>query len=332
VLREKYDVLFWIAFCTMLVAACSRLSFQTGDNDGVEVMWQPAGLAAMVLFLTLVRRKALRGSFGWYRTILPGKILPSALAVAFFLTVAALAIQVRWSSELLLHFGLPLRGILMVVCFVLSDRTTTSARHLPSVLTCALVGLVAIHYWPISDSAEVGTASSSSNNGWHFIPITDNAGVTMVNALCAVLLGRVLWPFLRTRDVAVVKGWRTVARLGVVLVLQFVGGPAATGRGFQADGGSLAILGGSAFVAGLVWQRRGLFTPLVIQIMALLACLVAASEEGQVQLVHLTALPAITFSFAFFGLLSNRYGSAHGAHGGVELGPSPTAAGQSYEH
>ena len=117
----------------------------------------------------------------------------------------------------------------------------------------------------------------------------------------AALMGAAFAPFWQTQHVEPLRAWRTPVLMAAILVLKCVVIPAG-GYGFSGF-----IFGGIAYLAGLVWRTKALVVaPLAIQLCYLLSFVGHGEGDARMTGSELVRLGAITFPFAFFGVLSNR--------------------------
>ncbi len=129
----------------------------------------------------------------------------------------------------------------------------------------------------------------------------------LVYGICATLLAVAITPFWRTRDPKSVISRDAGIFLLLVLVVFYVGSIVSS---LGQNAISLMLLGGVAYVMGLVWRVRGIIAgPLIIQFCHLLSVAVFFPKYYMFGIAasDMFAIGLIAFPCAFFGYLSNRY-------------------------
>ena len=128
-----------------------------------------------------------------------------------------------------------------------------------------------------------------------------------IHALSSVLLATALAPFWQSRDPAAIKTSRSTLFLFLALAVYLAGVAAG---GVHVGGIGALIIGGIGFLFGMRWRFRGLVLgPLVIQLGFLVAA--SLSIRGHYDTPSsLVTVGIVAYTFAYFGLLSNRYAPA----------------------
>src|SRR5215469_8269138 len=260
------------------------LTFHAFENFGTVLAVLSCGLAVRW-------RQALARcrSLWWAKRSRARKTLAVALAAA---SASALVIELKFDAGwFTLHFGLAYTdwAVLGVFCFVLTASRVVDWR----LLCCFLVAL--FFCWTLWFDRPASPAELLGLR-WTIL-ISDGMSGALLGILFSVL----------RRD----QGFRRLKSVWIPVVLAAVVFFQFAGDGFR-EGGFLNYwyLGAAAFLTGLIWRGRGLVLgPLLIQLCCALSLssVAAFGEPPSFGRSVMALLGAITFSFAFFGLLSNRY-------------------------
>jgi hypothetical protein len=313
-LLPRLRPMFWLALSAFLLTAARsatytvNISKRTGITIGA-VLGAAIPLICLITALSIPRHQVItpwRAKHKWSRGALVGAW---GLLLAASLVVKIRYADVPWDAlkepRIRLSFGdVYAIALAPVMCFWATVTSFQSLRVLIVVLAGWLLlgfGLSHLH---------TGAGGGLPAAAWQMEWQGSTLGMTVLDCVSGALLGTVLSSFWTQRNTAPLRNWRTPAALAAVLIIEFFG-PLLFSHRFFGLSCSIVILGGVAFIAGLVWRGRGLIVPLIIGL-CLMVTWVAFDPDLSPELVatDLIQVGAVTFTFAFFGMLSNRYDAA----------------------
>jgi hypothetical protein len=214
-------------------------------------------------------------------------------------------------------------GWLLTLCFVFSAFKVLDWRSQIGLLALSYFGEMAashysaigelLHPTPVGGSTEVIVTFSA----YHAWP-------QLIHCASATLLGAVVSPFWCRREIAPLRNRLTPIFLSVVVGLQFIAADA-----YSTGAHNALVLGGVAYLGGMVWRVKGIVVvPPIIQMCCLLSYAAFGDDEylAGSSMSEMIRLGATAFTFAFFGLLSNRYDRSHENSGGGARATMPVNA------
>ena len=297
-LRLPYGL--WAALIILIVGVYTEAVYTFGVGDAVSVDWDLAAcLAGIVLVAGLALPSVVRR--------LAAAAMTASLSLGFaIVAIGALLINVELKGEqTFLEFGLSrAEPLLLVLCFVLPAMGTVRWPSLIAILVfCYLTGTAVTS---MSASGWAAIAQEQEVINVFEIGFGDRNWSVLIDGVCLVVLGAIIAPFWQQWPIERLRTPSTTLGLALILALQFVG-LATTGHSeFQAF-----VLGGTAFVAGLVWRVRGaVAAPILIQLCCFLSYTIPNESFPEFATTDLINLGIVTFPFAFFGMLANRYRAA----------------------
>lgn len=303
ILHARWRWLRWLVLIALWFVAFLDWDLQWALDGPIHVAVDPALIALYGLLIFSVNWPA---SMPNVRVALGAPDSPPGwLAISLFVLLCVagliyLKIGIAFVSVWFgFRSGLPL---LTAIAFLLTVTGTVDWR----IVIAAILGFFAIDSL-VSWFAQAQDAASTLER------VGPTLGETLwretrylADAVGAVLLAAALSPFWRTLEPDVLANRRTRGFLLAILIVWLLG---LAGGGHTVGGVGAMLLGGVAYVAGLLWRVRGLLAgPLILQI-CFLASLFFHGAEGADGLTayQITNIAIATFPFAFFGFLSNRY-------------------------
>lgn len=243
----------------------------------------------------------------------------SALLIGFAaLLMLAFVCHFQWGvfNMLTLYVGFPYGdNIVPVIAFLLTVSGRVDWRLMLAFLVVFFFSNLVVTW--------IGKSLEANFSIVHIIPETPAEFIAsdysyyvdiqgMTSSISAALLAVAIAPFWHRQDPASVRTTRTGIFLVLALFVLFFGWwlPELY-YGVHSGIGDveLMIVGGVAFIAGVIWQVRGIIAgPLIIQLFYLFALVVLCSGDNCHELAYEQVnIGMVAFPFAFFGYLSNRY-------------------------
>ncbi len=247
------------------------------------------------------------------------------IAAAFFFFVSVVIDLRDFDSELVFSFGYDnVTGVVIVLAFGLVATGAVDWRVV-TILLLLFFASDTLVYWLIDVASaglpatptSSGTASTTSEALEPVEIIFEGSRIPSgriwfmppdgIHALSSVLLATALAPFWQSRDAAAIRTSRSTLFLFLALAVYLAGVAAG---GMRVGGTGALIIGGIAFLFGMRWRFRGLVLgPLIIQLGFLVAASLATRGHYDTP-SSLVTVGIVAYTFAYFGLLSNRYAPA----------------------
>ncbi len=285
----------WTGLAALWLAVLSDWRVPLAPDGGIRMRVDMGALLFLVAVAAALRRE-------WWLTLWQRRGGDRA-ALLMLVAAIALLVDIRYGGDVL-SFGFGLvgaRAVFYVACFALAAWRILDWRLMLALLVAVYLG----DDWVTRLWEAVATSPESAGDGAvrESRPRADGEYRRLIYGLSAIVLGATIAPFWRTRHSDTLRYARTPLLLAAVLALQFAALPAAVyGSGF-----SLA-LGGTAFIAGLVWRVPGmLLAPIIIQLSYLLSYVSFGEPMLSMRpAVAMAYLGCLAFTFGYAGLLCNR--------------------------
>jgi hypothetical protein len=298
----------WAILCALGAGGFFRLGWHYEITDSFKSIWGvPAVVAALAVLASLNWPKFVMQLRSSHATMFQRKIRTAAVAVSLCILLAALLIQVQLPSigVISVRYGLASSlNLLTVACFAATAFGLLDWRALVAMLVIVFgAAWVGTHFWipmPVRFLSSYGKEAGEIVAGW--VHAGEPEIYMLSSAVSAALFGRAIQPFWLRKEIVTLQQPQTLWLLTAVLSIEFIILPVAS-KGMFASFHTL-LLGGLAFMAGLIWRRRALVAaPLSILLCYMIGFVVYTQRGLSLSFTEMGDFGIIAFPFVFFGVL-----------------------------
>ena len=325
IFTARWRWLRWLLPVALWLAVFKYRDFLWSVSDTLRIGFNPGFVLLLVVLAASIKWPAVC-MWGQARFSLRDKSLRTALiAAAIALLVLGFLLYLRWnvSDQVSMRAGfISAYGLVSVLAFLLVAFAILDWRLTVILLAVFFASEIAVSWLGetfgalLSGEPGMSNGAAEGANASGTVPLSYAyfEWRSFIQATAAVLLGAAMAPFWRDQNPVSLCTRRTRAFLFLALLVLCFGMP-----GYYSSIGStgLMLVGGAAYIMGIIWQMRGIVAgPLLIQMLYLLGLAVRCADHGcGADAYELINIAFVAFVFAFFGLLSNRYRA-------FNLGPS----------
>lgn len=323
-MHRRWKTLRWLVLIALWFAVFKSGMPEWELSDSLTLESNPALVVLLALLAASIDWRKLRTELQPVQDVL------SITRAQWFLVLGVLILftlpfGIDWdvTDSLSIHIGFATDfGILIALCFLLPVFGLLDWRLTMVLAVVFFIGIDPALSWVV----ESGSASMQPPSEPASVLIRDELEEVLVSAslraptvfgfhrlqpevtcaICACLLAAAMAPYWHSKSADSLQPGRTGIFLLAILLVFFAGYPITWVSVGWLSG---LVLGGVAFVTGLVWSIRGMIAiTMFIQLLYLLKLFAIGPEDNWVPDLRLVELGLLVFPFAFFGLLSRRMG------------------------